>query len=55
MLLTEGAILIIAFLQYAITLVADLFIIQGSLYFNNGTIYFINEESFFSGLLIKHT
>lgn len=35
MLLAEGAILIIVFLQYAINLVADLFLIQGSLYFNS--------------------
>lgn len=35
MLLAEGAILVIVFLQYAINLEADLFIIQGSLCVSN--------------------
>lgn len=35
MVLAEGAILITVFLEYAINLVADLFNIQGCLYFNN--------------------
>jgi len=49
--------LIVVFLEYAINLVADLFVVQGSLSImnKNQSIYFINDESLFSGLLIKHT